>query len=80
MKRSFLNLSVALMAFYIGLAGVLAFEQYLAFTPPKVIACFPQKQELIELAAPLPPDESRRQLLPGSLPAELQRIDMRISS
>jgi hypothetical protein len=45
------------------------------FTPPTVIACFPQRHELIDLAAPLPPDEGRRQLPPGSLQAELQRID-----
>lgn len=75
MKRILLNLSVALVAFYLGLAGVLAFEKYLAFTPRKVIACFPQQHELIELAAPLSPDEGRRQLPPRSLPAELQRID-----
>jgi hypothetical protein len=30
---------------------------------------------LVELAAPLPPDEGQKQLPPGSLPAELQRID-----
>ena len=75
MKRMLLHLSVALMAFYISLAGMLAFEKYLAFTPPEVIACFPRKHEPIDPAAPLPPGEGRGQLPPGSLPAELQRVD-----
>jgi hypothetical protein len=75
MKRILFYLSVALVAFSVGLAGVLAFEKYLELTPPEVTACFPQKQELRDLAVPLPPEEGRRQLPPGSLPAELRRID-----
>jgi len=65
MRRNIFNLSVALMTFCAGLGAEKAFERYLEVALPQPI----------NLAVPLEKKEQATQLPPGSLPAELQRID-----
>ena len=76
MKRLIVNVSIALVAFLTGVACEHAFNKYLEVTSPGFFTHFPRQPALISLARPLPSEERFGiELPPGSLPAELQRID-----
>jgi len=75
MRRILVNVFIASITFFIGLGVERAFEKYLDPNVPEVILCPANRTELIDLAVNLPPAEDSEHLKPGSLPAELVRID-----
>lgn len=67
MKRWIINVSVAVVAFCVGVSSELAFAKYLELTSPR--------PETIQVPTPSPADGTEAQLARVNLPAELQRID-----
>ena len=75
MRRIVFNVSIAFMTFLLGTGLALTLARYHYSRPSEASACGPKRTELIALAVPLPPLQTQSEAKPGSLPAELLRID-----
>jgi hypothetical protein len=74
MKRIMFRLSVALIAFCVGVGSELVFRKF--FEPPSLLVSDPfPNQRLVMRISSGPSEVSETQLRAGSLPRELQRID-----
>ena len=74
-RRTIFNVSIALIAFLLGLGLEAFLVKYRNANSPKVIAGLPSQTNLIDVAAPLPPADLQSKPKPGSLPSELLRLD-----